>query len=63
MICVCHILEAKHGPVHLDTRLLMHGGHGYLKDKLPGMLRIFHKAHICNNNFGKTYCARFLFQK
>lgn len=28
MICVCHILEAKHGLLHLDTKLLMNGGHG-----------------------------------
>lgn len=61
MICACHILEPKHGPVHLDTKLLMHGGHGYLKDKLPGMLCIFHKAQIWNHiwdDMMRDFCFR-----
>lgn len=38
MICVCHSLGVKHGPGHLDTRLLMNGGPGLQITKLQGTL-------------------------
>lgn len=60
MICACRILEVRHGPVHLDTRLLMDGDHGYLMDKLPGMLWIFLTAHISNHTCHDIFCNIFV---
>lgn len=37
MICVCLILEAKHGQDHWDTRLWMNGDHGCLMPKFLGI--------------------------